>query len=311
MNGDRGAKARKECIRFLFYKINSEAFIKEEIIEKGPICQEKGFVDLFWIGRRFFVLIDTHAHLTGDELWPQINDILDRAQKAGIGKIFAICTSELELKRALSLREKYPWISPIAGTTPHDAATPEDPFYGPVAKAAESKEIIAIGEVGLEYFHPGLDKQLQKQYLIHYFQLAHQTGLPVVFHCRDAFSDLFHLADEHFSKGKALLHCFTGSKEEAKQALDRGWLISISGIATFKKSEALREVIAFLPLDRIVVETDAPYLAPQSKRGKLNEPSYILETYQLIADIKQISLEVLEERVFNNVAQFFSSSKNL
>lgn len=165
---------------------------------------------------------------------------------------------------------------------------------------------MALGETGLDYYYEHSPKELQKKFLIQYFHLAIQTGLPVIFHCRDAFSDLFMLGDAEYKGKPALVHCFTGTVEEAKAALDRGWSISFSGIITFKKSEALREVVKYVPLSKMLIETDAPYLAPQSKRGSLNESSFLSETAQMIAELKQVSLETVAKATSENACAFFS-----
>lgn len=258
------------------------------------------------MSREVILLIDTHAHLCSDELWPEIGQYIERAKKQNVARIIVIITNCEEWKRAQELSASYPgYLYFAAATTPHEALSKEDPFFPAVRAAAEKKELIAIGETGLEYYHLGLDKELQKQYLLRYFSLANETGLPLIFHCREAFSDLFFLSEQHYH-GKALLHCFTGTLEEAKMAIQRGWLLSFSGIATFKKSEYLREVIRAIPLESMVLETDAPYLAPQSKRGKVNEPSFILETYEMVAHIKNEKLEKVADVLFHNSKTFFS-----
>ena len=142
-----------------------------------------------------------------------------------------------------------------------------------------------------------------------YFDLAVRVKLPLIFHCRDAFSDLFSLTDGHYLGNPGLLHCFTGSLEEAKGVLDRGWYVSISGIITFKKSEALRQVVKYIPLDRLLIETDSPYLAPQSQRGRPNEPSYIVETVAAIAALKGKTSEEIGNVTRENAEAFFSFSK--
>ena len=193
-----------------------------------------------------------------------------------------------------------------AATTPHDVEKEGELFFPMVEKCATEGKLVAIGETGLDYHYHHSPIETQRRFMIRYFELAVKTHLPVIFHCRDAFDDLFALADQHYSKRPAVLHCFTGTLEEAKACLDRGWFISMSGIVTFKKSQLLREVAAYVPLDRLFIETDTPYLAPQSKRGKTNEPSYIDEVAQVIAQTKGISLDQLAEATKGNAVKFFS-----
>jgi len=170
---------------------------------------------------------------------------------------------------------------------------------------AKEKKLIAIGETGLDYFYGLSKKDLQKKYLINYFRLAIKHKLPLILHCRDAFLDLFEIADKEFVDQKALLHCFTGTQKEVRNVLDRGWYVSFSGIITFKNSNDLIEIVKICPLDRILIETDSPLLAPQSKRGKLNEPAYVVETAQMIASIKNVSLEEIAKITFDNAMKFY------
>lgn len=254
-------------------------------------------------------VIDTHAHLSAEPLLSQIDAIIERALAANVGPIVNICTDEASLKNGLEVAKRYPQIVNAASTTPHDATEGEDSFFPLVASAAKEGKLVAIGETGLEYYHPNLDIPSQKRFLIQYFQLAKETALPIIFHCRDAFSDLFALADVHY-KGPAVLHCFSGTLEEVKGCLDRGWMISFSGIVTFKKSEALRSVLQFVPMDRIVMETDAPYLAPQKHRGAVNEPAFVTEVAACIAHVKGVSLEDVVTKTVENSRNLFALFRN-
>lgn len=253
--------------------------------------------------------IDTHAHLTSEQVLPDLEGVLNRAKDRGISKIINICTGRTSLELGLILHEKYPWVHTTAATTPHDVQEEGEDFFPCVERAAMDGKLIAIGETGLDYFYAHSDKKIQQAFLQRYFFLSLKTKLPLIFHCRDAFSDLFAMADADYSGAPAVVHCFTGTIEEAKAALDRGWYLSLSGIVTFKKSEALREVAKYVPLDRIFIETDSPYLAPQSMRGKQNEPSFLPETAQAVALAKGVSLSELAEATVENAKRFFSFSK--
>lgn len=251
-------------------------------------------------------LIDTHAHLTSEQLLPHLKGILERAEQNGLAKIVNICTDIKSLQEGISLHQNYPWVYNTAATTPHDVEKEGEEFFPYVERAAEEGKLVAIGETGLDYFYEHSNKKAQQTFLLRYFALALKTQLPLIFHCRDAFQDLFSMADSSYSSAPAVLHCFTGSIAEAKGVLDRGWYLSLSGIVTFKKSEALREVAKYVPLDRLFLETDAPYLAPQKHRGKQNEPSFILETAEAIAQTKGISYEDLARACTENAVRFFS-----
>jgi TatD DNase family protein len=254
----------------------------------------------------FCMYIDSHAHLGDEELFPHSSELLKRALDAGIEAVVDICTDELTLQRGLILKEKHPEIFLAASSTPHDGGEEACKFFIEVEKAAKAKHLVAIGETGLDYYYEHVSKEEQKKHLINYFHLAKEVNLPIIFHCREAFADLFTFAEAEYSHSPALLHCFTGTLEEAKKVLDQGWFISFSGIATFKKSEALREVVKYVPLDRMMIETDAPYLAPSSKRGKVNESSFMPETAEMVAKVKQTSLDLVAKHTKENARKFFS-----
>jgi len=250
------------------------------------------------------LLIDSHAHLTSPEILPEVDAVIARAQNAGVEKIINICTDHKSLEEGLKLAEKNKVIYNTAATTPHDVEKEGETFF-PIVEASVGK-LVAIGETGLDYFYEHSPKKLQQHFLSRYFDLALKVKLPIIFHCRDAFADLFAIADEQYRGHSAVLHCFTGTLEEARSCLDRGWFISFSGIITFKKSELLREIVKFVPLDRLFIETDAPYLAPQSRRGKQNEPANVVEIAQKIAELKEISLQEVEKVTNQNITQFFA-----
>ncbi|MBS0615154.1 MAG: TatD family hydrolase [Verrucomicrobia bacterium] len=252
------------------------------------------------------MLIDSHAHLSAPPLIDHAEEILQRAQQAHISAIVNICTDESSLEKGLILSQRHPWVYNAAAVTPHDAATHQN--FLPLIRKHVSK-LVAIGETGLDYYYEHSPKEKQLESLLTHFALAHDAKLPVVFHCRHAFDDLFAMADRQLKETPAVLHCFTGTLAEAKKCLERGWLVSLSGIVTFKKSVELQEVARFLPLDQMLIETDAPYLAPQSKRGKLNEPAYIAETARFIASLRGITVEELGAATSTNASIFFSFPK--
>jgi TatD DNase family protein len=255
------------------------------------------------------MFIDTHAHLTSSQLYDHLDPILQRSCLHRIQKIVNICTDIETLNKGIEISKKNPWIYNAAATTPHDVEKEGSDFFPIVEKYAREKKLIAIGETGLDYHYEHSPRQLQQDFLIAYFDLALSTELPLIFHCREAFADLFALADVHYKHKPAVLHCFTGNLNEAKAVIEREWYLSMSGIVTFKKSDVLRDVIKYVPLDRLLIETDAPYLAPQSKRGQINEPSFLLETAEVIASLKGVSVEVLADVTSHNAEEFFSFSK--
>lgn len=219
-----------------------------------------------------------------------LDQILERAQLAHLEAIINICTTPTELEKGLKLAQEYPWVYNVGSTTPHDAVKDGEAHFGAFEKAAQSGQLVAVGETGLDYYY-WKDSAAQQQALLRrYLQLADRCTLPVVIHCRDAFEDFFKVLDSE-KPVAGVLHCFTGTIDEAKEVIARGWYLSLSGIATFKKSVELREVAKLVPLDKLLIETDAPYLAPQTYRGKRNEPAYLIETAKCLAEAREMELE--------------------
>ncbi|MFA6118301.1 MAG: TatD family hydrolase [Parachlamydiales bacterium] len=249
---------------------------------------------------------DSHAHLTDLNAYEDKDIVIKRAIDAGVKKIVNICCNIKALQEGIELSKKYDFIYNSAATSPHDVEKEGGTFFPIVETAAEEKKIIAIGESGLDYYYEHSQKETQKKFLIKYLNLAKKYQLPVVLHAREAFSDIFEILDEYYQNQRAVIHCFSGTKEEAKSALDRGLYISFSGIITFKKTEVLKEVVKFVPLDRILIETDSPFLAPLSKRGKKNEPSFIVETAKAVSEIKGVSFNDLAKKTYENTMLFFN-----
>ena len=169
---------------------------------------------------------DSHAHLTCDSVFEEVPDILKRAKDTKVETIVNICTDKGSLERGLKLAEDVKWVYNVGATTPHDVEKEGGLYFHLFEEAARQGKFVAIGETGLDYHYEHSPKPLQQAFLIRYFQLASDCGLPVVIHCRDAFEDLFAIADEHFKKGPLVLHCFTGTLKEAEKAIERSWLIS-------------------------------------------------------------------------------------
>lgn len=251
---------------------------------------------------------DSHAHLTSPEAYKDINGILARAEIAGVSRIINICTNAETLKSGLELSKRYLWIHNAAATTPHDVEKEGELLFPLMEKHARNGDLVAVGETGLDYHYEHSSRELQKHFLIKYLHLALECKLPVIIHCRDAFQDFFEILNAEYSSGAGVLHCFTGTLEDAEQVINRGWYLSLSGIVTFKKSEVLKEVAKMVPLEQLLIETDTPYLAPQSKRGKPNEPSYLPEIAQVIAQIKNIPAEEVVHHTTTNASSLFRLS---
>lgn len=254
------------------------------------------------------MLIDSHAHLTG-RIFDQADAFLERAQQAGLEAIVNICTDVLSLERGLELSKRYPWVYQVASTTPHDVEKEGEAVFETMAQAARQGHLKAVGETGLDYHYSYSDRGIQKKFLSRYLQLALECKLPIVIHCREAFADLFDIVDVDYSvNGKiapGVLHCFTGTQQEAEQVLKRGWMLSLSGIVTFKKSLDLQAIAKEVPLEQLLIETDTPYLAPQTHRGQTNEPAFLAETAAFLANLRGISLQELAQATSGNAKRVF------
>lgn len=257
--------------------------------------------------------IDSHAHLTCNEMYFDIDSILSRAKQEKVTSIINICSDSLAHTRGISLKKRYPWIHNAGGTHPHDTAKRGESEYVYFEKAVQAGELIAVGEIGLDYYRMHSPKSMQTDYMKKYITLAMEANLPVIFHCREAFSDLFAICDECFpnSAGRVVIHCFTGSFEEAKSALDRGWYLSISGIVTFKNSGFLRDTVAKIPIKSLLLETDCPYLSPGKYRGKRNEPAWMTETAKVCASILNCGIEELARTTSENTKKIFQIEKKI
>jgi len=249
--------------------------------------------------------IDSHAHLCDAPFVGEIDEVILRAGEAGVDAIVNICTDRDSLERSLAVSSDYPLVVMAAATPPHTVGDLGELDFPVMEEAARHGHLHAVGETGLDYYYDRSPRELQRDFCRRYLALAQELDLPVVIHCRSAFEDFFSMLDGEFPDLIGVLHCFTGNMEEARGVIDRGWYLSLSGIATFKKSEELREVARFVPLDRLMIETDSPYLAPEGRRGKRNEPCYLPEIGAVIADCRGVSLEEVAKVTAANARTLF------
>ncbi len=253
---------------------------------------------------------DSHAHLTSPAVFDTIEPLLQRAQQAGIKTIINICTDPLSLERGLQLSSRYSWIYQAAATTPHDVEKEGKEVFEIMARSARQGKLKAIGETGLDYYYEHSNRTIQQSFFRRYLHLALECQLPVIIHCREAFADFFAILDAEYQvngrHAPGVLHCFTGTMADAEGVLKRGWMLSLSGIVTFKKSLELQEIARQVPLKQLLIETDTPYLAPQKYRGKINEPAFLVETAAFIASLKQISIEELAQVTTHNAQRLFN-----
>ena len=250
-------------------------------------------------------LIDSHAHLDGEEFAPELEALLARARAAGVAAIVTIGTELRSSLAALALARRFPELQASAGVHPHEAGRFEDAERSALEALWAAGEVAAIGEAGLDYYYDFSPAPRQREVLRWQIEAARRFKLPCVFHVRDAFDDFFEdLGTEPLPAG-GVLHCFSGGPAECEAALARGLHISLSGIVTFPKAAPIHAAAKLIPADRLLVETDAPYLAPVPYRGKRNEPSHVVHTARKVAELRGESYEALCEQTLRNTLALF------
>lgn len=254
------------------------------------------------------MLVDSHCHLDFPDFEDQLPDIIARAAQAGVGRIVTICTRIRNFDQVLAVAEAHDTVFCSVGTHPHNAHEELDVSSGEIVGLSGHPKVVAIGEAGLDYYYQKDHADAQAQGLRNHISAARETGLPLVIHSRDADEDMASILRDEAGKGTFpfVLHCFSSGPELARTGIELGGYVSFSGILTFKNSGQLREIAAELPLDRLLVETDAPYLAPQPFRGKRNEPSYVVETAKVLADVRGIPETALWKATTENFFNLFS-----
>ncbi|MBI1261739.1 MAG: YchF/TatD family DNA exonuclease [Rhizobiales bacterium] len=254
------------------------------------------------------LLIDSHCHLDFPDFNEEVADVVARAHAAGIGLMVTISTKVSEWERVRAVAERFPHVFCTVGIHPHEADSEPDTDTATLIEMAKHPKVVGIGETGLDYYYEHAPREAQKRAFRAHIGASRATGLPLVIHTREAEADTAEILREEMGKGAfpALLHCFTSSQQLADIALDLGLYISLSGIVTFNSAKALQATAATIPMDRLLVETDSPYLAPVPKRGKRNEPSFVVHTAAKVAEIKKISASELAQATTENFLRLFS-----
>jgi TatD DNase family protein len=254
------------------------------------------------------MLVDSHCHLDFPDFAAELNDVVARASAAGIGRLVTICTRVRKFPQVLAVAEKFPEIFCSVGTHPHNAHEELDIDSKALIALTKNPKVVAIGEAGLDYHYDKSPRDAQAQGLRQHIAAARETGLPLVIHSRECDADMARILEEESGKGAfpAALHCFTGGRDLAFKAIELGHYVSFTGILTFKNSQGLRDIAAELPADRILVETDAPYLAPLPYRGKRNEPSYVVETAKMLAAARGVSPDEIARQTTKNFFRLFN-----
>lgn len=253
------------------------------------------------------MLVDSHCHLDFPDFASELDDVVARARAAGVGRIVTISTRVKKHGQVLAIAEKFPDVFCSVGTHPHNAQEETGVTAQDLVERAKHPKVVAIGEAGLDYHYDKSPRDLQAKSFREHIAAARATGLPLVIHSRDCDDDMARILEEETGKGAfpAVLHCFTGTRDLAFKAMRLGLYISFTGILTFKNSDALRELAAELPAERVLVETDAPYLAPVPYRGKRNEPAYVVATARQLAEVRGLSLEEVAQATWENTLRVF------
>jgi TatD DNase family protein len=253
------------------------------------------------------MLVDHHCHLDFPQLAADRAGLLARARAAGVGAMVTISTRVAKLDELIAIVEAHPNVFCSVGTHPHYAdEEPDITVAELVAKSAHPK-VVAIGEAGLDYHYQKSSREGQAAGFRRHIAAARETGLPLEIHARDADADTARILEEEHAQGPfpAILHCYTGGPELARRAVALGLIVSFTGVVTFKRSDELRAIAAEVPLDQMLVETDAPYLAPVPFRGKTNEPAYVVHTARCLAEVKGISAEEFAAATTDNFFRLF------
>jgi TatD DNase family protein len=254
------------------------------------------------------MLIDTHCHLDFPDFEAERDDIVARAHAAGVKQMITISTRVKKFPTILAIAEKYPSVFCSVGTHPHNADEELDIPVSELVALSQHPRVVAIGEAGLDYFYDNAPRDAQKIGLVNHIAAARETGLPLVIHSRSADEDMAAILTAETGKGAFpfLLHCFSSGPELARIGVELGGYVSFSGILTFPKSEELREIAKTVPLERMLVETDAPYLAPKPFRGKRNEPAYVAHTAAVLAETIGVSVDEIARITTENAFRIFS-----
>ncbi|WP_303978732.1 TatD family hydrolase [Dongia mobilis] len=255
-------------------------------------------------------LVDSHCHLDFDDFGTDMEAVLARAKESGVERMLTICTRVTKFDQVLAIAMAHDNIRCTVGIHPHEAENEPDVDVAKLVELSKHPKVVGIGEAGLDYFYDKSPRERQQQVFATHIEASRLSGLPIVVHSRDADEDTVRLLQDGAKKGglTGVIHCFTSTQYLADAALEMGFYISLSGIVTFKSAGALRDVAKSIPLDRLLVETDSPYLAPIPMRGKRNEPSFVRHTATYIADFLGLSLPDLAQKTTANFDRLFAKA---
>ena len=253
------------------------------------------------------MLVDSHCHLDFPDFADELDAVVARAGANGVTRMVTISTRVKTFDRVIGIAQQFAPVYCSVGTHPHNAAEEPEVTAEHLARMAEHPKVVAIGEAGLDFHYDNSPREDQRRGFRAHIEAARLTGLPLVIHTREAEDETADILEEEMTRGpfSAVLHCFSSARRLAERGVALGLYVSFSGILTFKKSEELREIARDLPLDRLLVETDAPYLAPMPYRGKRNEPAYVRHTAEVLAEVRGVSLDEIAAQTTENFHRLF------
>jgi len=253
------------------------------------------------------MLVDSHCHLDDKRFADDLDAVLDRAAAVGVTRILTIGTGDgpPEIDRAVRLADRYPQVFASVGVHPHDAAKVTPQTYDDLRSLASHPKVIAFGEIGLDYHYDFSPREVQREVFIEQLKIAQAVNLPITIHTREAWDDTMSILRGSYS-GAGIMHCFTGDPDQAREALALGFHLSYGGVLTFKTAGNVRESARITPADRILIETDAPYLAPIPHRGKRNEPAMMIETARRLAEVRGVTSEAVAALTTANFNRLFA-----
>ncbi len=265
------------------------------------------------------MLIDSHCHIDGEAFDDDRDEVVKRAREAGIVAVLNVGTGDPhsdDFRKAVAVSERYENVFASVGVHPHDAKLYDDAAEEHLVNLASSEKVIAWGEIGLDYYYDHSPRDVQREVFRRQIRKAQELGLPIIVHSRDADEETVEILRDEYGVGSSgkpvgIMHCFGGTADMAKELLPLNFLISFAGNVTFKKAENLRDAAKVVPLDRLLVETDCPFLTPVPFRGKRNEPAYVVHTARFLADLYGVDFETLAEQTTENFLNFFDLSEEI
>lgn len=251
------------------------------------------------------MLFDSHAHLDEEKFNEDREEVIARARDNGVAWMINPGDSMTSSARAVALAEQHEGIYAAVGVHPHEASTVREPDYEQLAAWTKHPKVVAVGEIGLDYYYDLSPRDVQQQVLIRQLDVARQTGMPIIIHDRDAHKDILDIIKKEGKGLPGVFHCFSGSMEMARILLELGFYLAVGGSLTFKNAAKLPAIVAAVPLERLLLETDSPYLTPSPYRGRRNEPAYVRLVAEKVAQLRNMELPVLAEATTNNVRRLF------